>query len=216
MHPIPKPELLDPDRISRDDREGMSAEDHRSQAQLLETALHESCAYAGQLWDQLDAVRRYLLDCLPPDPRAPDAHVTGAAPTGPDDEQGWQHWMTAFADTTSVLCGAHGDSGFGASRARQEAQLRRTLPAAEAAPAEPAAVEPVAVEPVAVEPVAVEPAATRAEPTDTLSPDAASEQRLRPRADVRVIAKAVSATVVVALAIRGLRPRPSAQARERA
>ena len=74
-------------------------------------------------------MRRYLLDSLPPEPNAagPDA-PTAAAPTGPDDEEGWQRWVDTFAATTSVLCGAHGDSGFGMSRAHEEARMRRMVP----------------------------------------------------------------------------------------
>lgn len=129
MYEIPKPELLDPDRVNRDDREDFTAEDHRSQSQLLAKALGESCAYADQLWNQVNALRGYLLDCLPPDPRTPGPPTaTAASPTGPDDEAGWTTWINAFATTTSVLCGSHGDSGFGLSRAREEARLRRTAP----------------------------------------------------------------------------------------
>ena len=129
MYEIPKPELLDPDRVTRDDREDFTPADHRSQAQLLGKALGDSCAYADQLWEQVNALRAYLLDSLPPDPRRPGPHTTASAsPTGPDDDDGWARWMNAFAATTSVLCGAHGDSGFGLSRAREEAQVRRTAP----------------------------------------------------------------------------------------
>lgn len=129
MQEIPKPELLNPDRVDRDDREGVRDADHRSQAQLLAKALGESCAYAEQLWEQLDEVRGYLLESLPPDPRMPGPKTTASAsPTGPDDEEGWQRWIATFASTTSVLCGSHGDSGFGLSRAKEEAQLRRSAP----------------------------------------------------------------------------------------
>jgi hypothetical protein len=129
MQEIPKPELLNPDRVDRDDREGMTNDDHRSQKQLVAKALVESCGYAEQLWEQLNQVRGYLLDSLPPDPRRPGPKATSSAsPTGPDDEEGWQRWMATFADTTSVLCGAHGDSGFGLSTAKEEAQVRRTAP----------------------------------------------------------------------------------------
>ncbi|HEY8300562.1 MAG TPA: hypothetical protein VIG48_01560 [Jatrophihabitans sp.] len=129
MQEIPKPQLLDPDRVDRDDREDMTAEDHRSQSQLLAKALAESCGYADQLWEQLNQVRGYLLASLPPDPRSPSPNRTAAAsPTGPDDDEGWQRWMATFADTTSVLCGSHGDSGYGLSTAKEEAQLRRTAP----------------------------------------------------------------------------------------
>lgn len=127
MQEIPKPELLDPDRVDRDDREDMTAEDHRSQAQLLSKALEESCGYADQLWQQLNEVRAYLLASLPPDPRLPGHKDTASAsPTGPDDQVGWERWISTFANTTSVLCGAHGDSGFGLSTAKEEAQVRRT------------------------------------------------------------------------------------------
>jgi hypothetical protein len=129
MYEIPKPHVLDPDRIDRDDREEFTAEDHRSRAQLFATALGETCEYADQLWNQVNALRSYLLDSLPPDPRKPGPHTTASAsPVGPDDDQGWRDWINAFATTTSVLCGPHGDSGFGLSRAREEAQLRRTAP----------------------------------------------------------------------------------------
>lgn len=38
--------------------------------------------------------------------------------------------MTAFPAATCTLCGPHGDSGFGLSRAREEAQRRRSPTAA--------------------------------------------------------------------------------------
>lgn len=128
MHAIPEPQVLDPDRPLRH-RGTEFTEDDRPEAELLSKALHESCEYAQQLWDDLNAMRQYLLDSLPPDPRAPGAHTTASAsPTGPDDEQGWQNWINAFAEVASVLCGPHGDSGFGLSRARDEAQIRRSAP----------------------------------------------------------------------------------------
>jgi hypothetical protein len=129
VEPIPKPELLDARRTKTDDREEMTAEEHRGRAQLLDQALQDSCEYAEQLWDELDSVRRYLLDSLPPDPRAPGAHeTTCASPTGPDDEKGWDRWVATFAAVTSALCGPHGDSGFGYGRARDEERVRRSAP----------------------------------------------------------------------------------------
>jgi hypothetical protein len=124
---IPKPELLDAGRVSYDDREDFTVEEHRSQSQMLAKALEESCHYADMLWEQLDAVRGYLLDSLPPELRSvgPRAAI-GASPTGPDDEAGWQRWTDTFAATVSTLCGAHGDSGFGLSNAHDEARVRRT------------------------------------------------------------------------------------------
>jgi hypothetical protein len=129
---IAKPEVLDPHRILENDIDNFTA-NHEARAVLLQRALNDSCSYAEQLWDTLNALRQYLLDCLPPD-ASPTAEPTsnrpalvgvGAAPTGPDDEQGWPTWITAFASVTSVLCGPHGDSGFGLSRAQEEARRRR-------------------------------------------------------------------------------------------
>jgi hypothetical protein len=129
MQPIPLPELLDPDRQLRNDRADVANDDDRTRAELLDTALHDSCRYAQQLWQELDTTRAYLLESLPPDPREPGDHTrTATAPAGPDDEDGWNAWMERFAAVTSALCGPHGDSGFGLGRARQEAQRRRTAP----------------------------------------------------------------------------------------
>lgn len=192
---IPKPELLNPDRENRDDREDFTAKDHRSQSQLLAKALGESCAYADQLWEQVNALRGYLLDSLPPDPRSPGPHTTAAAsPTGPDDDDGWQNWINVFATTTSVLCGSHGDSGFGLSRARDEARLRRAAPAPTMHARQPRLDGP--------------------EPTPTVSQDPAPTLQPpdEPPADVtatiRSIGKTAVAAVVTVLALRGLRTRP--------
>lgn len=129
MQPIPEPELLDPDRITSDDREDMTELEHRSRAQQLDAALHASCEYATELWQHLTAARQYLYDSLPSDPRAPgtNPHV-GAAPTGPDDEQGWQRWIDTYATVGSILAGPHGDSGFSLEEARRTARDRRQAP----------------------------------------------------------------------------------------
>jgi hypothetical protein len=189
-HEIPKPQLLDPNRVDRDEREGMTADDHRSRAQLLSTALEETCGYAGQLWDQLDELRRYLLASLPPDPRLPGPHTrTSAAPTGPDDEPGWQSWMNAFATTVSTLCGAHGDSGFGASRAREEAQLRRNAPEMLLHQRHPSRPEPKSA-----------PA-----PAPAPAPAAAIEKNASKQTWSPV--KIAASALVAVLALRGLQPR---------
>jgi hypothetical protein len=128
MYEIAKPGLLDPDRPLHDLGPRLTLDD-RPDTELLAGALRESCEYAGQLWENLNAMRQYLLDSLPPDPRQPGPHTTaGASPTGPDDDTGWNDWVAAFAAITSALCGPHGDSGFGLSRAKEEAQLRRSAP----------------------------------------------------------------------------------------
>ena len=202
MYEIPKPELLDPDRVDRDDRERFTAEDHRSQAQLLAKALGESCAYADQLWEQVNALRGYLLDSLPPDPRAPGAHATAAAsPTGPDDEQGWLNWINAFATTTSVLCGSHGDSGFGLSRAREEARLRRTAPelTVHADHSDLGAAKPD-------QPPELADPAQPAQPTVAPPTDGPANNKRTATS----VGKAAAATVIAVLALRGLRPRPRA------
>jgi hypothetical protein len=139
MQDIPRPALLDPDRLLLDDRNDLSAEEHANRAALLDKALHGTCAYAQQLWQDLDAMRGYLLDSLPPEQAtAGDGHRRSAAPTGPDDEEGWANWTAAYAAVTSVLVGPHGDSGFGMDEARREARDRRVmlerLAAEEAAP----------------------------------------------------------------------------------
>lgn len=190
MQEIPKPELLDPDRVDRDDREEMSGADHRSQAQLLAKALGDSCAYADQLWEQLDEVRAYLLASLPPDPRTPGSKGTASAsPTGPDDEDGWQRWITTFASTTSVLCGSHGDSGFGLSRAKEEAHLRRSAPV------------------LALQHKYPPPASAAAAPAESTTVGAeATEQKNSKWA----AAKLAGAIITAALAIRGLRRAPRA------
>ena len=121
---IPMPDVLDPDRprlVAKEDVEPAGA-----QISALERALRDSCEYGRTLWHDVDSLRRYLLVSLPDDPRRPGPHRLTAAPTGPDDEQGWQAWIGAYAEATSVLVGRNGDSGFGLSEARREAQQRRT------------------------------------------------------------------------------------------
>lgn len=204
MQEIPKPELLDPDRVDRDDREEMTAEDHRSQAQLLSKALAESCAYANQLWEQLDEVRAYLLASLPPDPRMPGPKDTAAAsPTGPDDEEGWQRWITTFASTTSVLCGSHGDSGFGLSRAKQEAQVRRSAPIMALRhkyPAEPPSAAAAAQD-------AAE-NATKTAPASATPGDSGANDSEAKAAGTLKLAKVAGVAITALLALRGLRRTP--------
>jgi hypothetical protein len=162
---------------------------------LLGKALDESCAYAQQLWDQVDALRSYLLDSLPPDPRKPGPHnVTAAHPTGPDDDEGWLNWINAFATTTSVLCGAHGDSGFGLSRAREEAQLRQTAPELQMHAEHPQLALP-------------EPGSSGAPQTATGGSSSA------PQRNAASTLKTVGTAALAVLAVRGLLPRPKAARR---
>jgi hypothetical protein len=182
MQDIPQPALLDPDRVLLEDRNDLSAEEHASRAALLDKALQESCSYAQQLWQNLDAVREYLLDSLPPNPRtAGPAPRRSASPTGPDDEEGWQRWSAAYAAVTSVLAGAHGDSGFGMDEARREARDRRVM-----------AEQDVAHD---LQPVA------DPEPAGETSAARRPAHAAGSRSPVRVVAR----MVIVLLAVRGLR-----------
>lgn len=124
------PSVLDPHRMVSNSRDDMSVHAKAGLSEDLEEALQQSCDYGQQLWRDLDAVRGFLLDSLPPVPGEVSGRqgATSAAPTGPEDEEGWQNWMAAFAAVTSALAGPHGDSGYGMSEARREAQLRRAAP----------------------------------------------------------------------------------------
>jgi hypothetical protein len=129
MHPMPKPDLLDPDRMKSADRDDASAREHRTRDQMMDQALRESCEYATELWQHLDATRKYLFDSLPSDPRAPGTNPHScASPTGPTDEVGWQSWIETYATATAILAGPHGDSGFGLGEAREAARIRRDAP----------------------------------------------------------------------------------------
>lgn len=141
MQPVPVPNVLNDDRVLDDDRDDMRA-DHQARADACKKGYIEAAEYAKQLWNALAAARTYLWESLPSDPRDPGARPrTSTAPTGPDDEAGWNAWIDAYAGVTSVLCGPHGDSGFGAGEARETARFRRDAPnvqiAARAAAARP-------------------------------------------------------------------------------
>lgn len=231
METIPKPELLNPDRVDRDDREDMTSEDHRSRWQLIAEALEESCAYGQQLWDALANARAYLVGSLPTPPGASGPQREHTAPTGPDDEAGWQDWMRVYAGITSVLAGAHGDSGYGQIEANQEAQARRTRSATAARP-EPSTVtgEAEATDPTDPATTAANKAAVEHDSHSTPNEsgnkgpgavlDARPEDASRSRrhegdgsggrdrtAGAAAVAKPLSLGVLVALAVRGLRPR---------
>lgn len=197
VQPIPKPQLLDPHRPIHEDR-----------GDSVEHALSESCAYANMLWDNLDTVRHYLLASLPTDPHAPGAETrTSASPTGPGDDEGWHQWMRTFADVTSVLCGPHGDSGFGLERAAEEAQHRRTSPAATAAWAGNAENDPNTAPTVHADPPIPAPQPRAAQDSTTASPQHTAPQH-EARGD-RHLPRPDGLAVLIGLAVRGLRPRHS-------
>jgi hypothetical protein len=126
------------------------------------------------------------MESLPPDPRSPEAGPrTCASPTGPDDEEGWNRWIHAFAAVTSVLCGPHGDSGYGLSEAQHAAEIRRTAPTvrvfAEHQPNPPIPATESSSGPVAAPAPAAAPARSKA--------------------------KVAALAALAVLALRGLRPR---------
>jgi hypothetical protein len=187
MQPIPTPELLDPDRRIINDADNFTV-DHETRAHALDEALHHTCAYAQQLWHHLDAMRGYLLTSLPPDPHSPGPHPTASAsPTGPDDDTGWDNWITAYAAVTSALCGPHGDSGYGLSEGRREATLRRSAPRVPNQTQHP------------------DPSTTPASANLTKETDTAPSPRRASRSHTGHQAATV---VLILLALRGLRPRP--------
>jgi hypothetical protein len=127
MYDIPRPEVLDPERIGSD-RDTMSSSDHGDLADRLRRELHDTCAYGQALWQELNAVRRYLVDSLPR-PADTGAPLGAAHPTGRDDIGGWQAWFDRYAAVVSVLEGPRGDSGFGRDEARQLVKSRLDFPA---------------------------------------------------------------------------------------
>lgn len=125
MERIPQPEILDADRSLRK-RGTELLEDDRPEAELLAAALHESCAYANQLWHHLDAMRTYLIDSLPANQHEQGADATDAASQADSDYNArWNQWINAYGAVTSVLCGPHGDGGFGLEEAHRESESRR-------------------------------------------------------------------------------------------
>ncbi len=187
MQPIPTPQVLDPDRVLANDRGDLTV-DHEARANLLDEAIHDTCAYAQQLWHDIDAIRAYLLTSLPPDPRAPGTDPTASAsPTGPDDTDGWDNWIAAYASVTSVLCGPHGDSGYGLGEARREATLRRTAP-----------ILRIEAEHPELHKMKPPPSAPETKNQPLTQPPAPSGSRA---------ARSVATAVLILLALRGLRPR---------
>jgi hypothetical protein len=195
--PVPMPQILDPDRLLTRERDDMTAGEHRSRAKQFEDALNESCEYAQQLWKRLEQTRDYLVRMLPPDPHDPDySGPYGAAPTGPDDEAGWEAWIDAYSEVTSALAGPHGDSGYGRSEARLVAQFRRDVdPAAGQTPSGDPARETEPVTSASPTSSAHQPEPS---PPSGVDADAGPARRLRQ----------AGLAVLTVLALRGLRRRP--------
>jgi hypothetical protein len=125
MDPITMPELLNPD--PGESTEGEQEAPPEERLRIRDKQLHELREYGRALWQQLDTVRHYLAASLPPDPHTPNAAIrAGASPTGPDDESGWNNWISTYSGTITALAGPHGDSGYGQQEAQREASYRRS------------------------------------------------------------------------------------------
>lgn len=200
MQAIPQPHLLDPDRLLNNDRDDL-LNDSESKVQQLDKAFRETCGYAGQLWQTLDDVRTYLMASLPPDPTSSEGlhSANGAHPTGPDDEQGWRDWAAAFAEVSSVLCGPHGDSGYGRKEADRAARVRRDAPIVRLREHHPQLQRPEAD-------ARVQPAADAAATTSAGSAPHAATQSA-----TAGLGKTAALVVLAALAVRGLLPRRGAR-----
>lgn len=117
MSEIPRPQTLDAGRPMLHDRDTLPVPgDLREEVPALRHALRESCEYAGQLWEQLQSVREFLVRMLPPSP-------------GFTDERGWQDWTDTYTAILSTLAGPRGDSGWAHDEARRLVRDRRDFPA---------------------------------------------------------------------------------------
>jgi len=121
--------------------------DRQNLIPALERCLADLCAYGQQLWNDVNAMRTYLLHDQPPSrwegqpigqPQGdlggdgqPTTTTSGEAVGAADDADGpvaWSAWIAAYAAVMSVLAGAHGDSGFGVHEAHRLAGLRQRMP----------------------------------------------------------------------------------------
>ncbi len=126
MDDIAPPSVLNPERLTIDDRNEMTAEQHADLAEDLHRELGVTCEYATKLWQALDGMRAYLLESAPENPRTVTGEARSAAsPTGPDDDAGWESWATAYASISSVLVGPLGNDSYGRQVAEQEERDRR-------------------------------------------------------------------------------------------
>jgi hypothetical protein len=144
---VPMPTLLNPDRQVVNSRADFLDHDRRNLIPALERSIADLCAYGQQLWNDVNAMRTYLLHHQPPTHRAGQparqlqgdpvsagqstTTTTGDAGGAADDADGqaaWRAWIAAYAAVTSVLAGPHGDSGFGIQEAHRIAEMRLTTP----------------------------------------------------------------------------------------
>ncbi len=110
MEPMPKPEVLDPDRVALRPVEGHDPDALRER---LSAALRDACAYGDMLWNELARVRQYLAELADP-----------AVDTAPRlaTQAEWDSWAHVYTEVTSAMAGPTGDSGLALGEARQLAQ----------------------------------------------------------------------------------------------
>jgi hypothetical protein len=146
------PTLLTPDRQVVNSRGDFVDRDRQNLIPALERCVADLCAYSQKLWNDMTAMPTYLLHDQPPSrwegqqigqPQGdlggdiqPTTTTSEEAVGAADDADGpvaWSTWIAAYAAVTSVLAGAHGDSGFGMHEAHALARLRQRMPSALAA-----------------------------------------------------------------------------------
>lgn len=107
MPPIPKPDVLDPDRLTMPERDDMTVDDHRSRTDAALRELARTCEYGEALREQLQRVREFL---------------AGAVPSSPHDDAAWNAWRAIYGSVVSAMAGPAGDNGFGYQEAVRIAQ----------------------------------------------------------------------------------------------
>ena len=126
MDEIAVPSVLNAGRLPIDDRGEFTAEQHKASSDALAQELESTTDYARSLWNQLNEVRAYLLTAAPQNPRMIEGMPrTGAEPTGPGDEAGWQRWTATLAAVTSLLVGPKGNLRYAEQEAVREQHDRR-------------------------------------------------------------------------------------------
>jgi hypothetical protein len=90
---IPKPQVLDPHRIL-ETTSTTSSPTTKHPPRSCTAPWRKPAATPSNSGTPPEGQRHYLLNCLPPTRTPhPGPVATGAAPTGPDDQRGWQTWI---------------------------------------------------------------------------------------------------------------------------
>jgi hypothetical protein len=127
--PIPMPTLIGERRPAASDHDPATSHEHgpiegRPTNDPSNIDINDPVAvYARQLWTELDAVRRYLVE---------DVAHGGAGPLLArrqpllTNEDEWAAWRVQYASVLGVLAGPAGDEGYGEQEAQLEYQNRAT------------------------------------------------------------------------------------------